>query len=139
VLLGVAGLGLIGYGAYGLVTAPGTDPGPQALAMLAFVLGHDLVLIPVATVGGLLALRVAPPWARAPAQAALLVTLALTVVAVPFLVKAGSFPENPSLLPLDYRRGLLIAAGVTWLVAAGVALGIRHRSRRRADARTDEA
>jgi hypothetical protein len=93
------------------------------------VVAHDFVLIPLAVGIGWLASRLLPPWARGAANAALLITLALTVVAIPFLVKAGTFPDNPSLLPLNYRRGLLVAISVTWLVAAAVALAKRRRTR----------
>ncbi|HKD96599.1 MAG TPA: hypothetical protein VKB69_03255 [Micromonosporaceae bacterium] len=127
VLLGLAGAGLLAYGAYGLVAGPDTDPGRQSLWMLAAVVGHDFVLIPLAIGVGWLATRLVPVWARGAANAALLVTLALGVVAVPFIVKAGTFPDNPSLLPLDYGRGLLVALGATWLAAAVAALVNRHR------------
>jgi hypothetical protein len=129
ILLGVAGLGVLAYGAYGLVTAPGTHPGRQILFMAALVLGHEGLLMPMALAGGWVAVRVVPPWARPAAQGALVVSLALTVIAIPFIVNAGRFPDNPTLLPLNYRRGLLVAIGVTWLVAAAVAAGSWWRAR----------
>jgi hypothetical protein len=115
------------FAGYGLVTSAGTGPGRQLVYMLAFVVAHDFVVLPVAIAVGFAVARIVPAWARPAAHAALLASLALTVVALPFLVKSGTFPDNPSLLPLDYRRGLLIAIGATWLVAAVVALVRRHR------------
>jgi hypothetical protein len=129
VLLGIAGIGLIAYALFGMVTTNGDNLGRQAVFMLAAVLAHDFVVIPLAIVGGALASRVVPGWARAPVHAALLTTLALTVVAIPFMVKSGTFPDNPSLLPLNYRRGLLITIGVVWLVALSTALWRRPRQR----------
>jgi hypothetical protein len=117
------------YASYGLLTAQGIDLPDQLLFMAILVLGHDGLVIPVAIVAGWVAARALPPWARAPAQGALVVTVALTIVAIPLIVAAGTFPDNPSLLPLDYRRGLLVAVGVTWLVAGTVAIWGRHRAR----------
>jgi hypothetical protein len=130
-ILGFAGLGLMAYAAYGLVTADGM-PTRQVLFAAALVVGHEGILMPLAIGVGWVALRVVPPWARAAAQVALVVTLALTIVAVPMIVLAGSFPDLPSLLPRDYRRGLLIAVGITWLVALASAVVNRRRSRLRA-------
>ena len=128
-VLGFAGLGLMAYAAYGLITAEG-DPARQVLFAAALLIGHEAVLMPLAIGVGWVALRVVPPWGRAAAQVALVVTLALTIITIPMLVLAGTFPDLPSLLPRDYRRGLLIAVGVTWLVAAIVAAVNRaYRSR----------
>ncbi len=129
VVLGVAGLGLMAYAAFGLVTAAGAEPVRQALFMLALLVAHDFVLIPATVALGLVAVRMVPAWARAPTQTALIVTVTLVVVAIPLIVKGRGFADNPSLLPLDYRRGLLIAIGATWLVAATIALWTRHRRR----------
>ena len=128
-LLGIAGTGLMAYAVFGMVTTNGQNLGRQLVFMLGAVVAHDFVVIPLAIVGGAVASRVVPGWARAPVHAALLTTLALTVVAIPFMVKSGTFPDNPSLLPLDYRRGLLIAVGVVWLVALTAALWRRPRRR----------
>jgi hypothetical protein len=46
------------------------------------------------------------------------------------IVLAGTFPDNPSLLPRAYRWGLLIAVGFTWLAAAAWAAANRWRWRR---------
>jgi hypothetical protein len=131
VLLGGAGLGLMAYAAYGLVTDVGTEPVRQVAFLLGLVIAHDFVLIPAAIAVGLVAVRIVPWWARAATQGALITTLALTVVSIPLLVKGRGFADNPSLLPLDYRRGLLVAIGVTWVVAAAVAVWRRQRARRR--------
>jgi hypothetical protein len=130
-VIGIAGLGLMAYAAYGLVAAQGL-PGRQVLAAAALVVGHEAILMPLAIGIGLVAVRVVPPWARAAAQVALVVTLALAIVAIPLLALAGTFPDLPSLLPRDYRRGLIVAVAAIWLVAAAFAVGSRRRHRRSA-------
>lgn len=126
-VLGVVGLGLVAYAAYGLVAAYGGGISRPLLFAAVLVIAHETVLMPAVVVVGWLAVRVVPPWSRAAVQVALVVTLALTIVAIPMIVLAGTFPDLPSLLPRDYRRGLLIAVGVTWLVAAAAALANRWR------------
>jgi hypothetical protein len=133
-VLGVAGLGLMAYGAYGLVVDTGV-PGQQALVAAALVIGHEGIIMPTVIVVGLVAVRIVPRWARSAVQVALVVTLALVIVSIPLLAFAGASPDLPSLLPRDYRRGLLIAVAATWLIAAAVALGSRLRARR-GDTRT---
>ena len=133
-ILGVAGLGLMAYAAYGLVVAG--NPDRQGLFGVALLIGHEFILMPMAIAIGWVAVRVVPPWARAAAQGALVVTLALTIVSIPLIVRAGRTPDLLSLLPLDYRRGLLIAVGVTWVAAAAVAI-VNRRRRMRAGAAAD--
>jgi hypothetical protein len=134
-MLGAAGLGLMAYAVVGIVTGPGTDPPHQALFMVALVLGHEGLLIPATLAVGWATARLVPAWARTATRAALVASLTLTVVAIPFIVNSGRFPDNPSLLPLDYRRGLLVAIGVTWLVAAAAAITAQWRRVYRGGAR----
>jgi hypothetical protein len=128
-VLGVAGLGLMAYSAYGLVVDTGV-PGRQALVAAALIIGHEAIIMPTVIIIGLVAVRIVPRWARSAAQVALVVTLALIIISIPLLAFAGTFPDLPSLLPRDYWRGLLIAVGATWLLAAAVALTKRGRARR---------
>lgn len=128
-VLGVAGLGLMAYGAYGLVVDTGVPGGPVLFAA-ALVIGHEGILMPTMIIIGLVAVRIVPVWARSAVQAALVVTMALIVITIPLFAFAGASPDLPSLLPRDYRRGLLIAVGITWLIAAAVALARRRRTRR---------
>ena len=46
VVLGVAGLGLMAYAAYGLVGGQGI-PGRQVLVAAALVVGHETILMPL--------------------------------------------------------------------------------------------
>jgi hypothetical protein len=130
-LLGAAGVGVLSYGGYGLVTAPGADPWHQLRFMAALVLGHEGLLMPLVLASGWAAVRLVPAWARPAAQAAMVASLALTIIAIPFILNAGRFPDNPTVLPLDYPRGLLAAIGVTWLAATVVAVTSWWRANRR--------
>jgi hypothetical protein len=87
------------------------------------VLLHDGVLVPVVLAVG----AVLPPRLRRSARGALITAACLTVVALPVLLRPGH-PANPSLLPLDYRRNLLVALVAVAAVAA--AWHARHAVRR---------
>jgi hypothetical protein len=135
-LLGIAGTGLMAYAIVGTLTDPLAHPVEQFGALLVLVLLHDGLVVPVALVAGWLTVRCLPAWARGPVQGGLLAAAALTVVAIPFLVNADRHPDNPSLLPLDYRQGLAIAIGACWLVAAAVTWARWRRRRGELNSRT---
>ena len=73
----------------------------------AVLIGHDLILLPIAIGVGVLVVRIAPGWARPSALGALYASAVVTVIAFPFLIGVGRSPDNPSVLPLHYGRGLL--------------------------------
>ncbi|MFI6377096.1 hypothetical protein [Streptomyces sp. NPDC050546] len=89
---------------------------------------HDVVIAPIVLLAGLLLVR---DGVRGPVRGALLVGGALTVVALPVLLRPGR-TANSSVLPLDYPRNWLIAlmvvATVTALVLAVRAFGRRRRA-----------
>ena len=123
VLLIVAGAALIGYGALGLLTA---DRGPAALRYLGFVvagvLGHDLLLAPVALAVGALVARRSPAGLRGPLLAGMFTSLAVALIALPLLLGYGARTDDPSALPLDYRRGLVITLTAVWAGVSAVGL-----------------
>ncbi|MGH3739142.1 MAG: hypothetical protein ACRDT6_26615 [Micromonosporaceae bacterium] len=127
VAVGVVG---IGYGAVGLLTA---ERSPDVLRYLAFfgavILAHDLLLAPLALAVGVLAGRLAPVGLRGPVLAGLFTSLAVGVVALPFVLGYGYRADVPSALPLDYGRGLLIILAGIWLGVA-VTCTVRARLRR---------
>ncbi|MEU1178389.1 hypothetical protein ABZ464_12185 [Streptomyces sp. NPDC005820] len=88
---------------------------------------HDAVIAPLVLLAGLLLVR---GGVRGPVRGALLVSGALTVVALPVLLRPGR-TANSSVLPLDYPRNWLIAlvavATVTVLVLAVRGFGHRRR------------
>ncbi|SFF13357.1 hypothetical protein [Blastococcus tunisiensis] len=113
------GLAAVGYGGYGLVTAGSRVPLDSWLTwFVGAALLHDLVIAPVWIGLGWLAARVLPAPARGPAVVAAAVTGVLTLVAMPFVLAPGYSPGNPSFLPREYGRNLLLIDLAVLLVAA---------------------
>jgi hypothetical protein len=129
-VLAVAGLAAMGYAVFG-ATTDGEVNLVGVLGFLAAVLiGHDLVLLPLAIGAGFLISRHVPLWLRPWVQSGLFATAAVSVIAIPLLVGAGRIADNPSRLPLNYWRGLGIVLAVIWLgVLAGAAWSRRQWSR----------
>jgi hypothetical protein len=131
--LGAAGVAALAWGAWGTVTDPGTHLRGQLAFAATVLIGHDGVVLPAAiAVGAVLSAR-APAWLRGPVQGGLFASAVLTFVALPFVVGTGTSPDNPSALPLDYGRGLLVTLGVVWAATAAVAVrgyATRHPRRR---------
>ncbi|MQA32217.1 hypothetical protein [Modestobacter roseus] len=127
----VPGLAAVGYGAFGLVGAGGRVP---LLAWGTWFLGsallHDLVIAPLWIGLGWLAARFLPRPARGPVVVAALVSGVLSLVALPFVLGFGGDPGDPSFLPRDYDRNLLLIVLAVWLVAAVWALVAVRRARR---------
>lgn len=105
-----------------------TDPPGLATVLVAFVLAHDLLLVPIGLVVAVVVGRFVPRWAAAPALVALALSVVLTFVAYPALTRNGVRPSNPTLLPRDTLAGLLVSVAVVWVGAAGWALWRRSRS-----------
>lgn len=124
-----------GWGLYGLLTAP---MAPDLGRWLRFAVGvavlNDGLLMPLGVAVGVLVVRLVPGAGRAYVQAGLLVSGAVTLVALPFVAGLGRTPDVPSALPLSYGRGLLVTLAAVWLgvaaVAAGRAAWARLRARR---------
>ncbi|OMQ15232.1 hypothetical protein A7K94_0210970 [Modestobacter sp. VKM Ac-2676] len=79
---------------------------------------------------GWLAARFLPAPARPPVVVAAVVSGVLTLVTLPFLLTPGADPANPSFLPRDYDRNLLLIVAAVWLVAAVWAVVAVRRARR---------
>ncbi|MEU8175194.1 hypothetical protein AB0C14_20130 [Microbispora hainanensis] len=128
-LLGYAiGGGLIITGLAGLlVDARHSDPLGWALWFGGLVVAHDGVLVPLVLLVGVAVARLrTPPWVRA----GLIVAAVLCLVALPMVSGLGRRADNPSLLPLDYGRNLLVVLGLVALVTAIAAIATRLRRRR---------
>jgi hypothetical protein len=54
------------------------------------------------------------------------ISLAVTVVALPLVLGRGRIPDNPSVLPLHYGRGLLVIYTIIWAAAAPAAMTVRR-------------
>ncbi len=134
VRLVLAGLGVaaMGYALWMALASPDLTPTRNATFLLLIVVLHDGLLLPLFLVAGLLVHRLVPPRPRAIVQAALIVTASVTLVALPLVLGYGRTADNPSALPLDYGRGLLLTLVVIWLAAAVAAGALLIRSAGRA-------
>lgn len=141
VLLGSAGLAMLGYGAWGvLYKAHETALESIGRWLLVGLILHDAVLAPIVFTAGFLAYRVTGPRLRRALAAVLLIGGCAALIALPeFLLPPGN--TNSTVHPLDYARGLTIVVGsVVAAAALYVLLATRHeraeaRRRARAEAR----
>lgn len=114
------------YGTFGLVTATRSNPVAWARIAVIVVIANDGLLAPLILLAGAALLR-APAGARAYLQSGLVISGAVTLIAVPLLLGFGRSADLPSALPLNYGRGLAITLGVVWLGTGAVALTRRMR------------
>ncbi|MCO8274051.1 hypothetical protein M1L60_25965 [Actinoplanes sp. TRM 88003] len=121
VLIGAGGL-VMAYAVIGALTDADLKGGAYVF-LVAVLVAHDAVLLPLTLAAGALIGRFVPVRSRTPVRAALLIGLAVTVVATPLVLGRGRVADNPSILPLDYGRGLLeiyaaigLGTGLAWAV-----------------------
>jgi hypothetical protein len=131
----VAGLAALAFGAQQLLTGGRATALTSSIPWLVAVLVvHDAFVAPVAVGVGLLLRRALVPragWAVPVVAGGLAVGAVLTLVAAAALAAPG-VPGNPTTLPRDYGRGLLLvlAGDVVVTVTLLLAAGVRHRRRR---------
>jgi hypothetical protein len=118
-----AGWAVIGFGLRGIFQQS-VDTRPPDLAR--FVVGgallHDLVVAPLVILAGVLVARVVPGRFRAVVQAALVVSGVVALFSYPLVRAYGLAANNPTSLPHNYARNLLVVLGVVWAVAAAAAV-----------------
>lgn len=125
------GAGVLLVGLVGSVRAADTDPVRVLVLTLGGVALHDGLLAPLVVTVAWLGARLLPArLARATGRAAF-VSLCLVLVALPALTGAGERADNPSILPRDEWRGLLLALAVVWGVTLLLAVTPRPVRRRR--------
>ena len=130
--LGAVGIAAVGYGGWGVLTGGvATDWPVTAAWLLAGVLLHDLVLVPLVAAAGWLVTRVVPAPVRPVVRGGLVVAALVTVVALPVVSGRGD-PGNPSSTPLDYPRNLALVLLAVALGTAAVVAVRRHRELRSA-------
>jgi len=130
------GLAAVAYGASGLVTAGGRVPlGSWLTWFVGSALLHDLLIAPLWLGIGWLGARFLPPAARPAALVGALVSGVLVLVSLPFVLGFGYVPSNPSFLPRDYGRNLLLVVGVVLAASAVWAVVAVRRSAGNARAR----
>jgi hypothetical protein len=127
----VTGVLVMSYAVFGAVTDRSDRLSGHAAFLLAVLLGHDWLLMPLAIGLGVLVGRVVPALARGVVAAAMYISGVLVFVALPLVLGFGAKPDEPSALPLNYGRGLVIMLAVVWTAAAAT---IVYRRRKRAAA-----
>jgi len=122
--LGGAGILMIGYGIVRLVHSL---PAPMLALLggwlLAVVIIQLAVLSPVILAVGV-ALRVLPDRGRGFVQAGLIAAAAVTIIAIPLILRQHSQPAAKAMLLQDYRLNLLLLLA---LIAAGLAIAYAVR------------
>ncbi|MGW7406107.1 hypothetical protein ACWGI9_20645 [Streptomyces sp. NPDC054833] len=136
-LAGGLGVALMSVGASLLVDV--RDLTDVLLWLGGAIVLHDALIAPLVLLAGLVLVR---GGARGPVRGALLAAGALTVVALPVLLRPGP-RANASVLPLDYPRNWLIAlvavaAVTTLLVPVRVFAQARSRWRRQRSVRNGD-
>ncbi|MDH6574481.1 hypothetical protein [Kitasatospora sp. MAP5-34] len=128
-LLALAGLGLTGFGLYGIATDHYIDLGHHPFDILRWAIGglliHDGLWVPLTCALGATVAR------STPVRTGLILAAAVTAVALPAVLRAGVDHGNPTLLPLPYLRNWLLALAAITLLTAGWAALLHRRRRRR--------
>lgn len=120
-LLGTAGLALLGFGVFRILDDQSrTDPRGLVRWLVGYVLLHDGVIVPVTMLVGVALTKFVPPRARRYLQGALVAAALVTLVSIPIIYKRGSQPAAKSLENQDYGlhlAWLLVLIGSVTLVA----------------------
>lgn len=130
VVLVISGVLVMAYAVGGALTDPGVKPFGVLSFLVAVLVAHDLLWMPVVLLAGALLTRFATPLWRTLA----ITVAALLVVAVPLTVAARP-ADNPSVLPLDYGRNLLLLLAV--IAVTGIVAAITSRIRKRMERPAD--
>ncbi|WP_063770053.1 hypothetical protein [Streptacidiphilus melanogenes] len=116
--LALVGVGVIGYGIYGLLHDPYIrDPADVLVWGLGGLVLHDGVWLPLVLLAGMVLSRTT--LLRRPLlRGGLVVAAALTAVGLPAVLRAGVDRGNATLLPLPYLHNWLLLLGVVAAVVA---------------------
>ena len=117
------GWAVIGWGVFGIFSnSLDTRPANLAKFVVGGALLHDLLIAPAVILAGVLIARSVPARTRCPVQAALAISAIVALFAWPLVRAYGLAANNPTSLPHNYGRNLLVILGVVWAVAAGAIL-----------------
>jgi hypothetical protein len=125
ILITIGALGM-GYAVLGALTDVDIKPFGVLIFLAGVLIAHDAVLLPVVIGVGAVAGRFLPGSARTPVRVASVISLAVSVVALPLVLGYGRSADNPSSLPLAYGTGLVEVLGAVW-GAALLAVVVRVR------------
>lgn len=111
----VVGWLVMAVGLRGLFVNRGAvNPVRWAALFFGSALVHDLVVAPLAIAVALVVSRFVPSRIRPFLQAGLIVSAVVALFAFPLVRGYGRRTGAPTILPLDYGRGLLIVLAVVW-------------------------
>jgi hypothetical protein len=100
-----------------------------ALSFGGLIVAHDALLVPLVLLTGAAIAKLHDSF-QFPLRLALTTAAVLCLVALPMVTGIGHRADNPSLLPLDYGRNLLIVLGVIALAATAAVVVLHLRGRR---------
>lgn len=125
------GIAVMGYGLYGLFeNSSRTHPSQWVRWFVGAAIAHDFVVAPIVIGVGVVVVRRVHGLLKAPLQGALIATGILVLLAYPFVRGYGRSPGNPTVLPNNYARGLVVVLAIVWIVA-GAFMWTGWRSGRR--------
>lgn len=129
----VVGWSVIAFAFVGIANSVWLRDRPAKVAtwVIGGLVVHDALLAPVVTVVALLLGRLLPRWLRGPISAALVLSGLVLVFSYPLLRAFGRRAANPSILPLDYGRNVVVVLAIVWVAALAV-VGVRLVRRSRA-------
>lgn len=131
ILAGVVGVVLLAVAVrYAAVRSIDVRPVIWVRWWVTIAVVHDLIVAPLAVAVGWLVVRYAPPPAKAPVQAGLLLTAVVVAVSWPALRGYGRIASNPTYLPRDYGTGLALSLALVWVACGAwtVARLVRQRT-----------
>jgi hypothetical protein len=125
------------YAAAGSVVDLGGKLGGVLIFLIAVLVVHDGIWMPLVLMTGTLLNRLVPPRLRPPVRVAAIVAAALTMAALPLALGRGRSADNPSALPLAYGRNLaLVLLGIALVTAMALWANRKNSARgRRRDRR----
>lgn len=130
ILLGVVGLAFIGYGVVRILQFPQISK-PIALSewLVAALIIHDGILVPVVTAVGFVVAKLVPSRARAYVQGGFIVASVVVLLALVLNHRHGHSAPGNALLTIDYvRSGVVLVVGVAVVCAALYVIEVlRHR------------
>jgi hypothetical protein len=130
-VLGTLGVLVMVYALLGALMDRDVSRVGHVVFLVAVLVAHDGLLLPLALGLGALVVRFVARPARAVVQAALFATVVLLVVGVPLALGFGRPADNPSALPRNYPLGLVGCLALVWLLTGGwlAIQTVRRRSR----------